>query len=522
LAGRTYKIHEFAKLAGVTVKALHHYDRLGLMQPGRTEAGYRVYFERDLETLEQIVALKFLGIPLKQIGAVLKRSGNLADALSVQRKALEEQKVALEKAILAIQAAEASLATGAPAVPAILKTIIEVIDMQDGIAVMKKYYSEEAWERHQRYYEEGPSAEWRELYREGKALLGSDPGSAAAQDFLERWFELSRRAYEGDLEVQTDSTAAWMDRANWPEPMKERMAEFKVEEISNFVRQASLATTKQYFSEEKWAKLKELQERIHDHSRMWQARVDLFRDIEKASEEDPTSAAAQALVARWDEQQNEASGGDEEIKSMLLKGWSNRKNWPPSMRWRVESLHMMSFERFERAADFLDRARAAREPQPKTEEIHTAPTLAEFDQEMAGARSMLERVPEEKFAWTPHEKSMTLGKLANHIAGMPVGMSFVLTGLGTKPEEANTKKALLEVFDKRTDRARKALEVTLEAAAEERLNEMILVTATVRKTRGSALRWFLSHMIHHRAQLGVYLRMLGVAVPSMYGPSADE
>ena len=62
--GKYYKIHEFAKLAGVTVKALHHYDRLELLQPGRTEAGYRVYCDRDLETLEQIVALKFLGIPL--------------------------------------------------------------------------------------------------------------------------------------------------------------------------------------------------------------------------------------------------------------------------------------------------------------------------------------------------------------------------------------------------------------------------------------------------------------------------
>ena len=179
--GKYYKIHEFAKLAGVTVKALHHYDRLGLLQPGRTEAGYRVYCERDLETLEQIVALKFLGISLKQIGVVLKRAAQLPDALRLQRRALEEKHALLGRAIRAIQAAEESLESGKPADAAVLKKIIQVIDMQDGIAVMKKYYSEEAWERHRRYYEEGPSPEWRQLYRDTEALLGTDPGSQPAQ-----------------------------------------------------------------------------------------------------------------------------------------------------------------------------------------------------------------------------------------------------------------------------------------------------------------------------------------------------
>ena len=127
----SYKIHEFAKLAGVTVKALHHYDRLGLLQPGRTEAGYRVYCERDLETLEQIVALKFLGIPLKQIGVILKRAAQLPDALRLQRRALEDKHALLGRAIRAIQAAEESLESGKPADAAILKKIIEVIDMQN-------------------------------------------------------------------------------------------------------------------------------------------------------------------------------------------------------------------------------------------------------------------------------------------------------------------------------------------------------------------------------------------------------
>ena len=176
--GRHYKIHEFAELAGVTVKALHHYDRLGLLQPGRTEAGYSLYRESDLETLEQIVALKFLGIPLKQISMVLKRAAQLPDALRLQRKALEERHELLGRAIRAIRGSRRlSRVRRTSAIRPLLKKIIEVIDMQDGIAVMKKYYSEDAWERHKRYYEQGPSPEWRQLYRDGEALLEPTPAA---------------------------------------------------------------------------------------------------------------------------------------------------------------------------------------------------------------------------------------------------------------------------------------------------------------------------------------------------------
>lgn len=63
--GRTYRAREFATLAGVTVRTLHHYDRLELLKPRRTRAGHRVYSARDLESLEQIIALKFIGVPLK-------------------------------------------------------------------------------------------------------------------------------------------------------------------------------------------------------------------------------------------------------------------------------------------------------------------------------------------------------------------------------------------------------------------------------------------------------------------------
>ena len=514
---RYYKIHEFAKLAGVTVKALHHYDRLGLLQPGRTDTGYRVYLERDLETLEQIVALKFLGIPLKQIGVVLKRAAQLPDALRLQRRALEEKHDLLGRAI---RAAEESLESGQPADAAILKKIIEVIDMQDGIAVMKKYYSEEAWDRHRRYYEEGPSPEWRQLYRDAEALLGTDPGSEPAQALVERWFELSRRAYTGDPEVQTDSPTAWMDREHWPPVMKQRMAEFRLEEVTAFIKLAVLSSRKKYFSEEAWAKLLKLQQQSgEDHSRQWQARVDLFHDIEKTPEKDPAGEIAQALVARWNAQQDEASGGDPEIKAALLRTWAHRRDWPASVRWHVEALHMMSFERFEKAADFLDKAAAIQERKNMTgSRDRVEMLLSEFDEEMASTRRILERVPEDQLAWKPHEKSSTLGKLASHLAAMPVGAAFVITGQGSKPSEAASKAELLEAFEQRKAVAREALA----GVNNEHLAQTIRVTPDVVKSRGSALRWFLSHMIHHCGQLSVYLRLLDIAVPGFYGPSADE
>jgi DNA-binding transcriptional MerR regulator len=99
-----YHVQEFAELAGVTVRALHHYDRLGLLKPRRTQAGYRLYGLRDLERLEQIVALKFLGIPLKQIRTLFSREAHaLPEALRMQRRVLEEKRRLLDSAINAIR-----------------------------------------------------------------------------------------------------------------------------------------------------------------------------------------------------------------------------------------------------------------------------------------------------------------------------------------------------------------------------------------------------------------------------------
>jgi DNA-binding transcriptional MerR regulator len=359
---RYYQVHEFAELAGVTVKALYHYDRLGLLRPGRTEAGYRMYVERDLERLEQIVALKFLGLPLKQIKIVLDRTElELPDALRMQRKAIEDKQALLGRALRAIQAAEEALQPRQPADPAVLKKIIEVIDMQDGIAEMKKFYSDAAWEMRKRFYEEGPSPEWQELYRDVGAMLGEDPGSDQAQAVAERWLALSIRANSGDLSVQTHSGTAWMEREHWPPAMKRTIAEFKLEEVHEFIRQTAIYSRKKYFSAEAWDKLEEVRKRDEeDLSMWWQLLVDLYRDIDEAAlSDDPAGERAQALLARWRARMDHSSGGDPGVREGMLKGWTDRRNWPTTMRWQAEAIYQMTFERFLRAADFIDRAAEA-------------------------------------------------------------------------------------------------------------------------------------------------------------------
>lgn len=159
--------------------------------------------------------------------------------------------------------------------------------------------------------------------------------------------------------------------------------------------------------------------------------------------------------------------------------------------------------------------------------------LPEFDQEMANTRKTLERVPMDKFGWKPHEKSTTLGNLALHLAQLPRMAETAMTndsvdvnppgGSGYKPPEVKTHEELLAVFDKNVASARAAIA----GASDEQLQKSwsLLNGGKVMFTlpRTAVYRSFLmNHSIHHRAQLGVYLRLNDVPVPSIYGPSADE
>lgn len=363
-SSRSYKIHDFAKLAGVTLKALRHYDRLGLLTPKRTDSGYRAYSDSDLGRLEQIVALKFLGLPLKQIKILLETTAiALPDALRAQRRALEEKQRILARAVRVIRAAEASIQPGEPADPTVLRTIIEVIDMQEGIEQMKRYYSEEGWEQRRRYYEEGPSPEWLALYRDANAMREVDPGSPQAQALADRWLELSVRAYRGDPNVQTDSPTAWADREHWPAAMKQRISQLNLEEAWAFIQRVVLCARKKYFSDSAWARFVELRHQAAENpetaSRAWQTRVDLFRDTAHAQHEDPESDKGRELAQRWSAMLEAQSAGDAEIRAALVTMWSDRAHWSATLRWLMEGLSMLTAEQFDSAANFLDEAVAA-------------------------------------------------------------------------------------------------------------------------------------------------------------------
>ncbi len=155
--------------------------------------------------------------------------------------------------------------------------------------------------------------------------------------------------------------------------------------------------------------------------------------------------------------------------------------------------------------------------------------LAEFDHEMTVTRRLLERVPEERFGWKPHQKSMSLVELAQHVATIPMWGAVTLTlsefDLGGQPPlpAATTRKELLDGFDQRVKDARAALAgksaaEMMEPWALKRDGHTIFSMPKVSVWRS----FVMSHLVHHRGQLSVYLRLNDVPVPSMYGPSADE
>ena len=160
--------------------------------------------------------------------------------------------------------------------------------------------------------------------------------------------------------------------------------------------------------------------------------------------------------------------------------------------------------------------------------------LPEFDQEMANTRQTLERVPEDKLGWKPHQKSGTMGWLATHLANIPGWVTFTLDndsldlappgGASVDPlPPANSRNELLEMFDKNVAAARAALAGAGDAQLAKPWSLLKGGKTVLSMPRITVLRSFvMNHTIHHRAQLGVYLRLNNVPVPAIYGPSADE
>jgi len=158
------------------------------------------------------------------------------------------------------------------------------------------------------------------------------------------------------------------------------------------------------------------------------------------------------------------------------------------------------------------------------------PVLAELAHGAATTRRLLERLPQAHLTWKPHEKSMTLGRLAGHIAEIPVRISGMLepdeydfAAGGGDPHTASSVADLLAFFDQSVSQATERLK--------KQTTDRLLATWRLKKggkqllemPRMGAIRFMmLNHLIHHRGQLSVYLRLQNVPLPSIYGPTADE
>jgi uncharacterized damage-inducible protein DinB len=156
--------------------------------------------------------------------------------------------------------------------------------------------------------------------------------------------------------------------------------------------------------------------------------------------------------------------------------------------------------------------------------------IAELEHEAKVAREVLSRIPADKFDWKPHEKSMPFGRLASHVAEMFAWTPSTLTQpeldfskFDYKPFEPTSTEELLEFLDKNVAEAIEALRITT--------NEQFMENWTMRNgetvyftmPKVAVMRSFvMNHIVHHRGQLSVYLRLNDIAVPSIYGPSADE
>jgi DNA-binding transcriptional MerR regulator len=240
-----YRVGEFAALTGVTVRALQHYDHIGLLTPQRTDSGHRVYTETDRRRVQHILALRAIGMSLQQVVDLLHGSpSRLPAAFRAQRARLEQSRAGLEEAIGVLQRLDASQAASGES---LLDRLAASVEMQEALESMRAYFSDEAWTKWgERYFHDWPSASWRALFREIEASLDDDPASDHSQQLLQRATTL------WDAEIGSDDALrravregygrAWQSRDRWPHELQRRYAEFKIREIATFLGAAQMAS----------------------------------------------------------------------------------------------------------------------------------------------------------------------------------------------------------------------------------------------------------------------------------------
>lgn len=231
-ATRLRQAKQFAKEAGVTVRTLHLYDRLGLLQPAtRTGSGYRLYGEAELERLEQIMALRFVGFRLEHIKELLQGpKWPLVVALRMQREIVAQQKRKLETALAAIDRAAVTLEADESADRwKMLCTIIEAFKMEDDYNWTKNYYNQAAQSKIEEMRKNTPPEVVEQGQRDWAALIADveeaagrneDPQSEHAQALAARWRGLVGQFTKGDPDVHQGLNKLWNDPTHWPKDFK--------------------------------------------------------------------------------------------------------------------------------------------------------------------------------------------------------------------------------------------------------------------------------------------------------------
>ena len=231
----TFRIQEFANLAGVTVRALHHYDRLQLLSPThRSERGYRLYCHEDLGRLERILVLRYLGLSLREIARLLdtaadKGEQNLKSTLARQREVLRKRRHDLDLVLLAIEHAQQRAQNPAEPEWLLYQTILKEIQMQDGTDWTERYYSPKAIETlRERHAAETPErqaeagARWQALLADIQSALDHavSPDSAEGRALVARWMRLGDEFTLGDPELGEGFRRLYEDEEQWPDDEK--------------------------------------------------------------------------------------------------------------------------------------------------------------------------------------------------------------------------------------------------------------------------------------------------------------
>ena len=347
-----YRIKDFAARAGVTVKALHHYDRLGLLKAARSSSGYRSYCDRDLQRLEEIAALKLIGIPLKQIAALLKGdTRSLGEVLESQRRVLHARRRVIDQAIDAIEVAQRTRQSAAVGDSEVLRTLIEAMEMQNDVDVLKVYFDDDAWVRWRAGHARWPGPEWHTLLREVEEARVVDPKSDRAVGLAERWNALVEADIGKDSGARRAFTKAWRSWAMKPETRPALLGAYDLDRIFRFIVNATGAMAQR--------RLAAAPDVARVKPRASPVRVQLFHDARALLGTSPESTAARDLARRLQDLLREEIGDDEDLLAEMQAMWQRRHGWPEAAVEWVASTYDMDARTFLAVADFLAAARVS-------------------------------------------------------------------------------------------------------------------------------------------------------------------